>query len=99
MGEGGLATPMQQLVVRSEDTSVAPSGSATPRDGPIYLRHERIGKGVFGRVYRVRNVSTGDEYAAKYIDYSDCAREVAVMKKIDHVRTFCGMRQILCLHE
>ena len=99
IGEGGLATPFQQLNMHSKDTSVAPSGLATPRDGPIYLRHERIGKGAFGRVYRVTNVSTGDDYAAKYIDYSDCAREVAVMEKIDHVRTPCGMRWILCLHE
>jgi serine/threonine protein kinase len=91
MGEGGLATPMQQLIMPSQDTSVTASGSATPRRGPIYLQHERIGKGSFGRVYRVTDVSTGIDYAGKYIDHSDCRREVAVMREVDHVRTSGGM--------
>ena len=92
MGEGGLATPMQHLEMHSQNRSVASSGIATPRRGPIYLQHERIGKGTFGRVYRVTNVSTGEDYAGKSIDYSDCKREVAIMRQIDHVRTSGGMR-------
>lgn len=87
MGEGGLATPFRKLDVQSNDTSVAPSGLATPRHRPIYLQHERIGKGTFGRVYRLTNVSTGDDYAGKFIDHFDCKREVAIMRQIDHVRT------------
>ena len=92
MGEGGLATPLQQLAMSSQNTSVAPSGSATPRDGPIYLRHERIGKGTFGRVYRMTDVSTGTPCAGKYIDDSDCTREVAVLREVEHVRIFSWMQ-------
>jgi serine/threonine protein kinase len=92
MGEGGLATPMQQLDVHSQNTTVAPSGTVTPRRGPIYLQHERIGKGTFGRVYRVTDVSTGNIYAGKYVDHSDCTREVTIMSEIKHVRTSGGMK-------
>jgi hypothetical protein len=91
MGEGGLATPLQQLVMSSQNRSVASSGIATPRRGAIFLQHERIGKGAFGRVYRVTDVSTGEDYAGKAIDYSDCEREVAIMRQVDHVRPSGGM--------
>jgi hypothetical protein len=92
MGEGGLATPMLQLTMSSQNTSVASSEAATPRDGPIYLRHERIGKGAFGKVYRLTDVSTGEPCAGKSFDYSDCEREVAVMRAVEHVRTSSGMK-------
>ena len=92
MGEGGLATPMLQLHIPSGDGSIASSGIATPRRGAIYLQHERIGKGAFGRVYRVTNVSTGKDYAGKSIDNSDCEREVAIMRRTDHVRSSGGMQ-------
>ena len=92
MGEGGLATPMLQLHIPSGDGSIASSGIATPRRGAIYLQHERIGKGAFGKVYRATNVSTGKDYAGKSIDNSDCEREVAIMRQIDHVRSSGGMQ-------
>jgi hypothetical protein len=94
MGEGGLATPMQRLVMSSQNRSVASSEAATPRDGPIYLRHERVGKGAFGKVYRLTNVSTGEPYAGKSFEYFDCEREVDIMRAIEHVRTSSGMKWI-----
>jgi hypothetical protein len=92
MREGGLATPMLQLTMSSQNRSVASSEAATPRDGPIYLRHERIGKGAFGKVYRLTNVSTGEPYAGKSFEYSGCEREVAIMRAVEHVRTSSGMK-------
>jgi hypothetical protein len=92
MGEGGLATPMLQLDVYSQNTSVASSGTTTLGRGPIYLQHERIGKGTFGKVYRMTDVSTGKPYAGKYIDDADCTREVAILREVKHVRTSSSMQ-------
>jgi hypothetical protein len=92
MGEGGLATPMLQLHMPSGNGSVVSSGTTTLGRGPIYLRHERIGKGTFGRVYRMTDVSTGKPYAGKYIDDFDCTREVTVMSEVKHVRTSSDMQ-------
>nr|POF26278.1 calcium/calmodulin-dependent protein kinase type ii delta 1 chain [Quercus suber] len=89
MGEGQLAVPVQQLHMRSQSTSVATSGGAIPDCRAIYLKHEQIGRGAYGVVYRVSNVSTGEECAARYIDPSDLdyVREIAIMKELDHVRS------------
>ena len=94
MGEGGLATPMLQLHMSSQNRSVASSGTTTLGPGPIYLQHERIGKGTFGKVYRMTDVSTGTPYAGKYIDDSDCTREVAILRQVKHVRIFSCLQYV-----
>ena len=43
-----------------------PSPVVIPGDLYNYLRHERIGKGAFGVVYRARNMTTGVDVAAKF---------------------------------
>ncbi|QSS54017.1 mitogen-activated protein kinase [Histoplasma capsulatum var. duboisii H88] len=45
----------------------------TPINDPIYFHVKRIGKGAFGAVNKVINVSTGDIYASKRIQIDDLA--------------------------
>ena len=82
--ESGLTSPMHKLNVRSQNTSAALSEAVTPRQGPIYLLHESLGHGAFGRVYKVVDVSTGHSYAGKSFYTPDWNREVNIMKKVTH---------------
>ena len=92
-----LASPIMQLNMRSRDTSVAASGAGTPRHGPIYLLRKQIGKGTFGKVYTVIDVSTGNQYAGKSFFEQDYKldREVAIMKEVKHVSIF-GCTRWIC---
>ena len=86
--ESGLTTPMRSLNVRSQNTSGALSEAVTPRQGPIYLLHESLGHGAFGKVYKVVDVSTGHPYAGKSFYRPDWNREVNIMKKVTHVNVY-----------
>lgn len=57
--------PLPNFGLRSHDTSIAPSESLSPHQRPIYIEDSAIGKGSFGRVCRVVDVSTGSKYAGK----------------------------------
>lgn len=93
--ERSLAYPMLQLGVQSRDTSVATSGAATPRRGPIYLLRGEIGRGTFGRVYKVVDVSSGAQYAGKTFEGSRYEREVAILRSLKHVRmTYTKIRAL-----
>ena len=83
--ESGLTSRMQKVKVQSQSTSVAPSGAQTPRRGPIYLLQEELGQGGFGKVYKVVDVSSGESYAGKAFFGPEWTREVAIMKKVEHV--------------
>ena len=80
-----LAHPMLQLGVGSRGTSVVTSGAVTPRREPIYLLREELGRGTFGRVYTVVDVSTGRQYAGKTFNSGKYEREVAILRSLKHV--------------
>ena len=52
---------------------------------PIYLPREELGRGSFGTVHKVVNVSTGGEYAGKTFHGGNWKDEVAVLREISHV--------------
>lgn len=53
------------LSIDSYTTEVAPSQSRTPGQRPIYIHEWKLGKGSYGQVDRVVDVSTGAVYARK----------------------------------
>ena len=57
--------PLGGLSIESHMTEVAPSQSRTPGQCPVYIHEEPLGKGSFGQVDRVIDVSTGAIYAHK----------------------------------
>lgn len=65
-----------------------------PLKGPVYLGINEIGRGTFGKVWRVINVSTGKAYARKTFRRNDLERkkwlkivknEIEIMHKYKHV--------------
>lgn len=59
---------------------------------------ERIGEGVFGEVYRVREKSTGDYYAAKFTPCQTYEEKALIKKEIDVVNLL-HHKNILRLHD
>lgn len=53
--------------------------------GSIYFLRDQLGRGIFGKVSKVVDVSTGYQYAAKFFYHSECDRELAIMKEVKHV--------------
>ena len=45
---------------------------ATPRCGMIYLLRDQVGKGTFGKMFKVVDVSTGTQHAGKSFYQSEC---------------------------
>lgn len=85
------AIALNLLNIDSQQTTAAPSQPLSPsslRQAPIYRRLEELGRGKFGKVYKVIDVSTGDTYAGKYF-YPDTEdkwkSEVEILKKVSHV--------------
>lgn len=78
---------------RSHETSIAPSESLSPRQRPIYLTESELGRGSFGRVCKVVDVSTGWEYAGKeFFRREGWEHEVDIMRGLHHVgREAIGM--------
>ncbi|KAK5332353.1 Protein kinase protein rad53, partial [Exophiala xenobiotica] len=73
------------LALRSQSTSFAPSESLSPTKRPVYLKREKLGEGAFGRVRKVVNASTGHEYAAKeFFHKSGWEKEIEIMKHLHH---------------
>ncbi|KAK5454926.1 Protein kinase protein rad53 [Exophiala xenobiotica] len=83
------------LALRSQSTSFAPSESLSPTKRPVYLKREKLGEGAFGRVRKVVNASTGHEYAAKeFFHNSGWEKEIEIMKHLyhDHIVHFVDSR-------
>ncbi len=55
------------------------------RRQPIYLPEEELGRGNFGRINKVVNVSTGDEHAGKEFYGGNWKKEVEILRKVSHV--------------
>lgn len=78
---------IDNLTLRSQNTSFAPSESLSPTKRPVYLRREELGHGAYGRVRKVVNATTGFEYAGKEFFHSTgWEREIDIIKKLRHVR-------------
>lgn len=60
---------IEQMNFRSREATAPGTGPVSPKSKqePIYIRGKKLGGGYFGVVYRVRDASTGEEYAAKYL--------------------------------
>jgi hypothetical protein len=80
------------LGVGSEFSTVAHTGSHTPGNNPIILKHRELGRGGFAVVTQWWNVSTGEEFALKEVkDARNMEKkrwelEVKIMGEISHVR-------------
>lgn len=78
---------LNTLDIHTAASTVAPSGSDTPSGRPIYIDAEELGCGVFGRVFKAINVSTGDIYASKEFFRTGRRTEVEILKTVAHVRS------------
>ncbi|KAL8650293.1 MAG: hypothetical protein Q9210_003912 [Variospora velana] len=84
--------PLGGLNIDSYMTEVAPSQSRTPGQRPVYIHEEPLGKGSFGQVDKVIDVSTGAIYAHKtfheplWAKYTERRRRREREKWLDQIR-------------
>lgn len=76
---------LSQLGVESQQSTAVLTAQHSPRQKPIYLPERELGRGSFGTVYKVVNVSTGDEYAAKTFHGGTWKEEVEILRTVSHV--------------
>lgn len=76
---------LSQLDVESQQSTAVATKQYTPIQHPIYKEGEEIGRGSFGVVYKVVNVSTGATYAAKSFHSGKWRQEVEVLRSLSHV--------------
>ena len=75
--------PVSALGLNSNPTTVAPSQPRTPRQRPIYLKDEVIGRGEFGEVHRSIRARDGDYYASKIFHTPLQNRNSSKKRKLD----------------
>ncbi|KAK3068205.1 hypothetical protein LTR53_014419 [Teratosphaeriaceae sp. CCFEE 6253] len=91
--------PLGALGIQSIASTAAPSRTHTSEHEPILLEQETLGRGAFGVVTRVWDVSTAREYASKRftnLDNSDWEKEASLMRQSPHehiVRLCFAMEQ------
>ncbi|KAJ9624519.1 Protein kinase protein rad53 [Taxawa tesnikishii (nom. ined.)] len=78
--------PFSTLDIQSQSTTAAPTTSHSPGQGPVYLVYEELGRGEFGTVHKVVDVSTGYVYAGKEFMRPGWENEVAAMRRVSHQR-------------
>ena len=72
--------------MRLDGPSVPSSNVLASNQDHIYLKRNELGRGGFGKVCRMVNASTGDEYAGKeFFCKTGWEREVEIMKRLRHV--------------
>ena len=76
---------LSQLGVESQLTTALLTVQHSPRQQPIYLPEEELGRGSFGTVHKAVDVSTGYEYAAKIFRGGNWKKEVEILKSVSHV--------------
>ncbi|TKA60932.1 hypothetical protein B0A55_12653, partial [Friedmanniomyces simplex] len=79
--------PLGALGIQSVASTAVPTGTHTPMQDPILLEQETLGRGAYGVVTRVWDVSTGREYASKRftnLDKSDWEKEASLMRQSPH---------------
>lgn len=73
--------------MRLHGPSVPSSAVLSSNQTPIYLERYELGRGAFGKVSKMVDVSTGDEYAGKeFFHKKGWKREIEIMKRLCHVR-------------
>ncbi|KAL9036727.1 MAG: hypothetical protein Q9180_004131, partial [Flavoplaca navasiana] len=75
---------LSQLGVESQQTTTLLTAQHSPRQQPIYLKREELGRGSFGTVYKAVDVSTGYEYAAKKFHGGNWKKEVEILRSVSH---------------
>ena len=89
---------LSQLGVESQQTTAQLTAPHAPRQQPMYLPEEELGRGQFGTVHKVLDVSTGDEYAGKtFHGGGHWEKEVKILKSISHVSIMIDLPLILHL--
>ena len=83
-----LMPPLNQLGIASRPETTVQTGRSTPSTKPFYYRREELelGRGTFGVVYMVRDVSDGQDYAAKQFFGEVNKAEVSILADLKHVR-------------
>lgn len=88
LAEARNAMPQfDQLDVPSQQITAQVTQQHSPRQQPIYLLEKELGSGASGTVYKIVDVSTGYQYAAKEFHRFDWKGEVETLKLISHVST------------
>lgn len=72
--------------IRLRDRSVPSSAVLSCNQDSIYLDLEELGRGTFGKVCKIVNASTGNEYAGKtFFRNAGWEKEIEIMKRLHHV--------------
>ncbi len=91
---------LRPLGLESRTSTAAPSGSKSPPgQDPIYhFEANSLGSGGFGTVYKVHNVSTGEQYAAKLLSRPRNAQAILVECVHDEMSSEVGrhLHILLC---
>ena len=79
--------PFDLMQIQSQETTAQPSRQDNFRSGHIYIKENLLGMGTFGRVYCVKDVSTGNRYAGKefHTFLHDWKQEIEILEKLSHV--------------
>lgn len=93
-GTANAENLLGRLDLGSRPPTERASGAQTPGSGPIFLR-KTLGKGAFGVVTHIWNVSTAEEYAFKEpsaeavrerrVDVNSWRKEARIMGRLSHV--------------
>ncbi|KAL9634119.1 MAG: hypothetical protein Q9204_003124 [Flavoplaca sp. TL-2023a] len=75
---------LSQLGVESQHTTALLTAQNFPRQQPIYLKREELGRGSSGTVYKAVDVSIGYEYAAKKFHGGNWKKEVEILRSVSH---------------
>ena len=104
--------PLSQLDMESHQTTAGITAQHSPRrhspahhsprqqppkQQPIYLLEEELGRGGFGTVYKVVDVSDGLVYAAKQFHHGNWKKEVDILTELSHVTVIIDPMIDLCL--
>ena len=98
------STPSIPLLSKDSGTTTADTSLvSTPKNSPFYyiLKHRRLGKGAFGKVYVVVDASTGVEYAGKKFFGKFNSDEPRILASQPHVsritffRSLCDLLLVL----
>ena len=74
------------LNLPSQQTSIAPSKILSPKPRLICIKGTELGEGMFARVFKVFDVSTGLEYAGKeFVRFNARWKEVEILRGLCHV--------------